>query len=414
MNTASEPGAHLRVAMLMWACAPDREGGAEKQCRRIAVELKRQGVEVLIVTSLPIADAPAREVWEGGAIVRLGQRVPLINRGIRWLRKRLARIPSKALLFWLELPLQRMARRCFLSEFRAWLRTDEARGVNVFHAHEAVWLSGLAVEAADAVGGVALGKASSNYPLRPVGYDVPERGRWAALRQRAAYIAPTEHLKNELMKKGIPEERTFVIPNGVMLPDVSPWNSEGAVLYVGNLSQGADYKAFDVLFDAWRRVCAQLPDARLSVLGGGEDAYWRSLVREWGCAENVQFCGYQPDPARFYRDARCFVLPSRAEGMSNALLEAQAWGLPCVVSDIPANRAVVEDGAHALIVPVGDAAALADALLRLAKDDSLCRRLGEAARQNAERRFDIRVAATQLAEVYRHLLMRRAQKGGVA
>ncbi len=401
-----------RIAMLMWACAPDREGGAEKQCRRIAVELTRRGYDVLIVASRPFRDTPVRETWEGGEILRLGKCVPRLNRGIRVLRRAFAKIPSKALSFWFELPLQWLARRGFLSDFRAWLRTDEARTVKIFHAHEAIWLAGVAVEAADALGGVALGKASSDHPLSRVGYDVPERRRWALLRQRAAYIAPTEHLKNRLVQRGISDERIFTIPNGVELPERLEWNPAGDVLYVGNLSQGAGYKAFDVLFAAWARVHQRLSTARLSLLGGGEDIHWRSVVRELGCEGGVHFCGYQPDPAVYYKNARCFVLPSRAEGMSNALLEAQAWGLPCVVSDIPANRAVVEDGVNGLLVPVGDAEALAAALLRVLMDDALCRRLGSAARRTIEEHFSIQATVDRLCEVYQRLLLSVTTKGG--
>jgi glycosyltransferase involved in cell wall biosynthesis len=284
------------------------------------------------------------------------------------------------------------------------LNAEEARAVRVFHAHEAIWLPGLAVEAAGTTGAAVLGKATSENPLTPVGYDIPLRRKWARLRLRAAYIAPADYLKRELTEKGIPEERVFTIPNGVVLPaEISPRLNRNEVLYVGNLSQGAAYKAFDVLFDAWKQVRARIPSARLNVLGGGETEFWRKRVERDGCAESVRFRGYQPDPAPFFREVGCFVLPSRKEGMSNALLEAQAWGLPCVLSDIPANRAVAADGENAVFVPAGDAAALADGICRLLADEALCRRLGAAARQNIERNFDIRATAERLLDVYRTL-----------
>ena len=395
----------MKVAMLMWSCFPEREGGAEKQCRRLAVELKRQGMDVLIISSRPFRGTPRRETWEGGEVLRLGRWVPAMNRVVAGIQRLLAGFPSQAVLFWMELPFRWIGRWSFLREFNWWIRTEEARSIQVFHAHEAIWLAGLAVEAAGKTGAVALGKATSDHPLDPVGYDIPFRRKWARFRRCAAYIAPSEHLTQRLVQKGVSEERIFAIPNGVSLPaEVSSRCHRNEVLYVGNLSQGARYKAFDVLFDAWKLVQARVPDARLNLLGGGETEFWRKQVEQNGCLGSIRFLGYQPDPAPLYREAGCFVLPSRKEGMSNALLEAQAWGLPCVASDIPANRAVATDGENALFVPAGDSAALAEGIFRLLEDETLCRQLGEAARRNIERNFDIRVTAGRLAAVYRRLV----------
>ena len=394
----------MRIAMMMWACFPAREGGAEKQCRRLAVELTRRGLDCRIIASRPFRDTPARESWAGGEIIRLGRWVPAMNRILAGIRRGLAHFPSKALLFWLELPFLWLARLSFILDFNRWLRTEEARGIQVFHAHESTWMPGLAVETADQTGAVALGKATSVNSLAPVGYDIPFRGKWDRLRRQAAYVAPADYLRQELVQKGIPEDRAFTVPNGVELqPETAVGANRNEVLYVGNLSQGAAHKAFDVLFAAWKQVVARFPAARLNLLGGGEAEYWRKQVERMGCVGSVRFLGYHPDPAPFFRSAGCFVLPSRKEGMSNALLEAQAWGLPCVLSDIPANRAVAQGEDTAIFVPPGDAAALAAGIGRLLGDGELCRRLGAAARGNIERHFDICATADRLLAVYRQL-----------
>lgn len=393
-----------RIAMMMWACFPAREGGAEKQCRRQAVELTRRGLDCRIIASRPFRDTPARESWAGGEIIRLGRWVPAMNRIMAGIRRGLAQVPSKALLFWLELPFLWVARLSFLLDFNRWLRTEEARGMQVFHAHESTWMPGLAVEAAGQVGAVALGKATSVNSLAPVGYDIPFRGKWDRLRRQAAYVAPADYLRQELVQKGIPEGRAFTVPNGVELQaETADGANRNEVLFVGNLSQGAELKAFDILFAAWKQVQARFPAARLNLLGGGEADFWRKQVERMGCAGSVRFLGYHPDPAPFFRTAGCFVLPSRKEGMSNALLEAQAWGLPCLLSDIPANRAVAQDQETAIFVPPGEAAALAEAISRLLADGALCRRLGAAARRNVEQRFDIRATTDRLLTVYRQL-----------
>jgi glycosyltransferase involved in cell wall biosynthesis len=96
----------------------------------------------------------------------------------------------------------------------------------------------------------------------------------------------------------------------------------------------------------------------------------------------VVFEGFQTDPVRFMARASVFVLPSRFEGMPNALLEAMAAGLPVVVSDAsPGPLEMVDPGVHGLVVPSENVEALAEALGRLMVDSELRERLGRAARQ---------------------------------
>ena len=123
--------------------------------------------------------------------------------------------------------------------------------------------------------------------------------------------------------------------------------------------------------------------------------------------DTVDFIGYRTDLADWIRRAAVFVLPSRHEGISNALLEAQGAGVPAVVSDIPGNRAVVVDGETGLVVPAGDAEALARALIRLLSDPDLRRRLGAAARRRMEAEFGIAAVARQLSDLYGRLAAER-------
>lgn len=88
-----------------------------------------------------------------------------------------------------------------------------------------------------------------------------------------------------------------------------------------------------------------------------------------------------------YARADIFVLPSLAEGMSNALLEAMACGLPCLASDISANAELIQDGVNGLLFPVGDARALAKRIELLLSDRALAQGLGDAARKTVEARY---------------------------
>jgi glycosyltransferase involved in cell wall biosynthesis len=223
-------------------------------------------------------------------------------------------------------------------------------------------------------------------------------------RRRASFAVMTRAILDSARDSGIPVDRLHLVPNGVTIPTDMPERAGVApVLYVGNLTQGAHWKAFDVLFDAWALVLRAVPEARLTVVGAGDRTIWERQLRQQGADRSVDFAGRVEDPTPFYRAASVFVLPSRVEGMSNALLEAQSWGLPAVVSDIPGNTRVDEDGVTGIVVPAGDANALADAVVRLLLDADLRVRMGLAARERMQRHFSGESVADQIVALYREL-----------
>jgi len=122
---------------------------------------------------------------------------------------------------------------------------------------------------------------------------------------------------------------------------------------------------------------------RLELVGDGpERSALVALARRHGISDQVVFAGFQAEPLRYMQQASIFALPSRFEGMPNALLEAMASGLPSVVSDAsPGPLEMVSDGRQGLVVPSEDAKSLSEALERLIADEPLRRQLGEAAQE---------------------------------
>ena len=107
----------------------------------------------------------------------------------------------------------------------------------------------------------------------------------------------------------------------------------------------------------------------------------RLQAQDLGVSDQLRWLGFRSDPERFLADAAVFVLPSRFEGMPNALLEAMAAGLAVIVTDAsPGPLEVVEPGVSGLVVPSDDPVALATAMQELAADPERCRRMGVAAR----------------------------------
>ena len=110
-------------------------------------------------------------------------------------------------------------------------------------------------------------------------------------------------------------------------------------------------------------------------------------VQELGVGGLVEFLGHREDVPQVLADTDIFVLPSRTEAFPNVLLEAMATGLPVVASDVGGIPELVEDGRNGLLVPVGDAQALAAAIVRLMAEPQLADALGEAARLAIESRY---------------------------
>ena len=124
---------------------------------------------------------------------------------------------------------------------------------------------------------------------------------------------------------------------------------------------------------------------RLALVGDGPLAdELKEQASKLGVEDSVDWVGHVSDPFPLLRGAKLFVMTSRFEGTPNALLEAMACGLPAVVSDAspgPCELIGTDESRAGLIVPVEDANATADAILRLARDDTLRRRFGLAARE---------------------------------
>lgn len=145
---------------------------------------------------------------------------------------------------------------------------------------------------------------------------------------------------------GIGEGQIVVLPNPVDLDGIraammAPATRIGAgprLLAIGRLSRE---KGFDLLLEAMPAVRERFPEVNLTIAGAGrEEAALKSLCSELKLETAVQFAGYVENPYSFFSQATLFVLPSRHEGMPNALLEAAAAGLPLVAT--PASGGVVE------------------------------------------------------------------------
>ena len=229
-----------------------------------------------------------------------------------------------------------------------------------------------------------------------------------------AVVAPSEATAAEL-RRDYGAAAVEVIPNGVPPAPARPAHLAArspqlppVVLYSGRLRSR---KAVAVLVAAWPRVLAAVPNARLVVVGDGEQgARVAAAVQARGLTAHVELLGTLPRPAAMARlfAADVFCLPSTYEGLPLAILEAMAAGLPVVATAVAGNPEAVEDGVTGVLVPPESATALADALVALLGDPERRRRMGEAGRARVSERF----AIAQVAERHLALVRRLAGAGG--
>ena len=162
------------------------------------------------------------------------------------------------------------------------------------------------------------------------------------------------------------------------------------VIAVGRL----DYqKSFDRLIQVWEKVHLQMPQWRLDIFGQGE---WQEMLQrmidERGLQEVVKLNAPTKNIGKEYSESSMLVMSSHYEGFPMVMIEAMACGLPAVCFDFKCGpRDIIVEGENGLIVPDGDIEALAEAMVRLMKDDELRKRLGENAKKVVEKYSEDRV-----------------------
>ena len=231
------------------------------------------------------------------------------------------------------------------------------------------------------------------------------RQRWvrrALMRRVGAHVAVGERAARRVEGfVGLPAGSVRTIHNGI--PEGAPAEARELAPppVVGTLTRVDRHKGLDVLVEALR----ELPHAHGVVVGEGPELEaLRELGRSRGLGERLVARGFDPDPRGVLASFDVFVLPSRSESFPLSILEAMLAGRPVVASDVGSVPEAVLDGETGLLVPPGDAAALADALRRLLDDPELRRRMGERGRTIVRERFTAARMARDYERLYAEVL----------
>jgi glycosyltransferase involved in cell wall biosynthesis len=401
----------LRLA-LVTRRYPPLIGGAEKVLSYLAEALAAEGADVTVVTSgIPGLESAALEevpVTVTNTDECAGQIAPG--------RLRVIRLETSRLRFW--------GTWRYMRNLDRWFRQNPIDLAYVsMLKHDAYVVIGagrrlgfpvvLRPEGAGATGDVAW-QSWGNFGRR-----IGLRCRWAD-----AFVAISQSVEQELRDAWwsgtmrfsplreifhrTPGEPPIVpISNGVPVPKTrwqcrSQWRATPRAMFVGRL---APEKGLDTLIDAWPSVRVSYPEARLVLIGEGPqraalEARAKALGLTLGPGQAVELPGASPDAITALREADLFVLPSREEGMSIALLEAMALGIPLVASSIPGNRRLVSDFEHGRLAPPDDPEALARAIVEQWNDFDRAVHMGRAARRRVEREFSIQAMARRHLELF--------------
>ncbi len=199
--------------------------------------------------------------------------------------------------------------------------------------------------------------------------------------------------------------RLVVVPNGVDLarfspPPTPPRRSSGLVT-VGTLANLRPEKGLVDFAQAAVLVRERCAEGRFLVWGDGPlRSDLEMLIHRLGLAEAVALRGSTAAPEAALRELDIFVLPSLSEASSNALLEAMATGLPVVATHVGGNPTLVKDEVTGLLVPPGDPAALAKAIIRLIEEPTLAADLGARGRARAWTEFGIDQMLARIEALY--------------
>jgi glycosyltransferase involved in cell wall biosynthesis len=236
-----------------------------------------------------------------------------------------------------------------------------------------------------------------------------ERVTKYVLRNSSYFTSDANITRDKAIAYGMNPNRTVVFPWGVDLDHFNPKTEHtprNTFTLFCNRSWEPRY-GVDVLAKAFVKVAASRPEASLILLGGGsQGAAIRQILQNGGVFERVYFGGQvsQTDLPNWYHRADLYISPSHVDGSSVSLMEALACGLPCLVSDIPANKEWVSEGKNGWLFEDGNADMLAEKILYAIKDRKSLAKIGNASRVIAEERADWKKNAMKLMQTYETIL----------
>ena len=228
---------------------------------------------------------------------------------------------------------------------------------------------------------------------------------------RAAVLVQNPDDRAAVASLGVADEKIYTIRgSGVETDKLTPLPEPSGAITAAFVGRLLDDKGVRTLVRAHEILADRGQSVRLLIAGEPDPANPVSIppdvIAEWSRRPGLELLGHVTDVREVWKAAHIAVLPSRREGLPKSLLEAAACGRPIVATDVPGCREIARENINALLVPADDPVALADAIARLASDNELRRRFGEAGRRLVELEFSAEQVGREICALYEKLLDR--------
>ena len=395
----------MRVLMVISQFYPI-VGGAERQAQLLAKHLVAKGVEVRIVTGWWKYGTPSEEIIEGVGVHR-------------------------NFTFWgLDLAkkvaiLRYLAGITYAFTLAGYLLTRGKR-FDLIHIHQALYpafisalLGRIVLKKPIVVKTASSGLTSDIRQIKRVPFGSLQLKY--LVKHMGVLVSVSRMGAEDFMKIGFPESKIAYIPNGVTFPDLVK-EERDEVRQVITVSRLSYEKGIDVLLEAWGKVIRSRSGfqstLKLVILGTGPlENKLKELCESTGIDHTVEFGGLVRNVDEYLEKADLFVLPSRAEGLPNALLEAMSYGLPCIATQVGGTPEVIRTegrgnvgrgqfaiGCNGILVNPDDSEGLSEAILYLVNRKEQRKTLARQGRELIREKYSIDSVGDEYIALYRRLL----------
>jgi glycosyltransferase involved in cell wall biosynthesis len=377
-------------------------GGAEKQAQLLAETLIKKGIQVQVVTGWWKIRTPRKEIINGVQIFRNFSFWGVF--GIKGLRS------FAALTYMVTLGIYLLLHR---------------REFDIIHVHQVLYPAFISVLTGKGIlkkpvlaKNACSGKTSDIKCLRQ--YPFGNLQLKYLIKNLDCLIGVNQEGINEFKAIGYPETNIQHIPNGIF-PSLIEKEKGNQILFAITTVRLDRQKGIDILLNSWAKVVAQEKTVRLLILGKGPlESELKKLVTSLKLIDSVEFVGLVSNPEEYLRKSEIFILPSRAEGMSNALLEAMCIGLSCIATNISGNAELISENSNkpillgefaieknGILINPDDIEGLCKAILFLIQNRKEREDMGRRSQEFVRKNYSIDLVAERYIALYQSILGKR-------